>query len=96
MLCFFLDSKPLKGECSMYIYRVYIYIFIYICVCLLAGRSPAGLTKTPLSTLGLKPHHQGGSGKFFLPNLYLLLTVDISELAKEEKSGIPHFTALFI
>ncbi|XP_024918074.1 tensin isoform X3 [Cynoglossus semilaevis] len=26
-----------------------------------SGRSPAGLTKTPLSTLGLKPHHQGGS-----------------------------------
>ncbi|XP_060923236.1 tensin-1 [Limanda limanda] len=25
------------------------------------SRSPAGLTKTPLSTLGLKPHHQVGS-----------------------------------
>ncbi|XP_069376900.1 tensin-1 isoform X5 [Paralichthys olivaceus] len=25
------------------------------------SRSPAGLTKTPLSTLGLKPHHQAGS-----------------------------------
>uniref|UniRef100_A0A665WJG8 Tensin 1 n=1 Tax=Echeneis naucrates TaxID=173247 RepID=A0A665WJG8_ECHNA len=28
------------------------------------ARSPAGLAKTPLSTLGLKPHAQGGSGQF--------------------------------
>uniref|UniRef100_A0A7N8YG86 Tensin 1 n=1 Tax=Mastacembelus armatus TaxID=205130 RepID=A0A7N8YG86_9TELE len=28
------------------------------------SRSPPGLTKTPLSTLGLKPHQQGGSGQF--------------------------------
>uniref|UniRef100_A0A8C2ZAU6 Tensin 1b n=1 Tax=Cyclopterus lumpus TaxID=8103 RepID=A0A8C2ZAU6_CYCLU len=28
-----------------------------------AARSPPGLTKTPLSALGLKPHHQGGSGQ---------------------------------
>uniref|UniRef100_A0A665WL32 Tensin 1 n=1 Tax=Echeneis naucrates TaxID=173247 RepID=A0A665WL32_ECHNA len=28
------------------------------------SRSPAGLAKTPLSTLGLKPHAQGGSGQF--------------------------------
>uniref|UniRef100_A0A8C2ZAP9 Tensin 1b n=1 Tax=Cyclopterus lumpus TaxID=8103 RepID=A0A8C2ZAP9_CYCLU len=27
------------------------------------ARSPPGLTKTPLSALGLKPHHQGGSGQ---------------------------------
>uniref|UniRef100_A0A4W6F613 Uncharacterized protein n=1 Tax=Lates calcarifer TaxID=8187 RepID=A0A4W6F613_LATCA len=29
-----------------------------------AARSPPGLAKTPLSTLGLKPHQQGGSGQF--------------------------------
>uniref|UniRef100_A0A673C3Q1 Tensin 1 n=1 Tax=Sphaeramia orbicularis TaxID=375764 RepID=A0A673C3Q1_9TELE len=28
-----------------------------------AARSPAGLTKTPLSALGVKPHQQGGSGQ---------------------------------
>uniref|UniRef100_A0A3Q3MUN9 Tensin 1 n=1 Tax=Mastacembelus armatus TaxID=205130 RepID=A0A3Q3MUN9_9TELE len=28
------------------------------------SRSPPGLTKTPLSTLGLKPHQQGGSGQY--------------------------------
>uniref|UniRef100_A0A4W6F680 Uncharacterized protein n=1 Tax=Lates calcarifer TaxID=8187 RepID=A0A4W6F680_LATCA len=30
----------------------------------LGARSPPGLAKTPLSTLGLKPHQQGGSGQF--------------------------------
>uniref|UniRef100_A0A3B5MZ30 SH2 domain-containing protein n=1 Tax=Xiphophorus couchianus TaxID=32473 RepID=A0A3B5MZ30_9TELE len=30
------------------------------------ARSTPGLTKTPLSALGLKPHQQGGSGQLFL------------------------------
>jgi len=36
-----------------------------------AARSPPGLTKTPLSALGLKPHHQGGSGQLSSIHLYL-------------------------
>uniref|UniRef100_A0A8C9XPJ8 Tensin 1 n=1 Tax=Sander lucioperca TaxID=283035 RepID=A0A8C9XPJ8_SANLU len=48
--------------------------FFFFCP---AARSPPGLTKTPLSALGLKPHHLGGSGQFthiiydFFFSLYL-------------------------
>uniref|UniRef100_A0A3B4VJE6 SH2 domain-containing protein n=1 Tax=Seriola dumerili TaxID=41447 RepID=A0A3B4VJE6_SERDU len=36
----------------------------FLLVCLSVARSPPGLAKTPLSTLGLKPHQHGGSGQF--------------------------------
>uniref|UniRef100_A0A3B4X538 SH2 domain-containing protein n=1 Tax=Seriola lalandi dorsalis TaxID=1841481 RepID=A0A3B4X538_SERLL len=35
----------------------------FLLVCLSVARSPPGLAKTPLSTLGLKPHQHGGSGQ---------------------------------
>uniref|UniRef100_A0A669CDV6 Tensin 1 n=1 Tax=Oreochromis niloticus TaxID=8128 RepID=A0A669CDV6_ORENI len=56
--------------------------------------SPPGLSKTPVSPLGLKPHQQGGAGQFTgnkYTRLHLELTVYI--LKTSSSDGVPHSPA---
>uniref|UniRef100_A0A7N6BGE4 Tensin 1 n=1 Tax=Anabas testudineus TaxID=64144 RepID=A0A7N6BGE4_ANATE len=63
-LCLFISYM---GSFTFCVALVYILVSCYKCFvnCFLSvARSPPGLTKTPLSTVGLKPHQQAGSGQF--------------------------------
>uniref|UniRef100_A0A7N6FH94 Tensin 1 n=1 Tax=Anabas testudineus TaxID=64144 RepID=A0A7N6FH94_ANATE len=60
-------GKPREVHFTFCVALVYILVSCYKCFvnCFLSvARSPPGLTKTPLSTVGLKPHQQAGSGQF--------------------------------